>query len=88
MARIYESKGPQVELRGPQAGVGFQQVQAYDSSSALLRQAAEVGKQSDELGRYADRVEAANSRTLQQYARVGEAMLNNQARDIEALSGF
>jgi hypothetical protein len=88
MARIYESKGPQVELRGPQAGVGFQQVQAYDSSSALLRQAAEVGRYSDELGRYADRVEAANSRTLQQYARVGEAMLNNQARDIEALSGF
>jgi murein DD-endopeptidase MepM/ murein hydrolase activator NlpD len=38
MAAIYESKGSKVNLRGPQAGVGFQPVQAVDQSRQTLNE--------------------------------------------------
>lgn len=67
MARIYESRGPQVALQGPSTGSGFQPVQAFDPSRQILNQ---------------------SDRQLAQAAEVGEVMLRNQARDVEALSQF
>jgi len=67
MARIYESRGPQVALQGPRESAGFQPVQAFDPSRQILNQA---------------------DRQLAQAAQVGENMLRNSARDLEALTQF
>ena len=36
MSRIYEPKGAQTRLRGPQTSVGFQPVQAVDTSRRTM----------------------------------------------------
>lgn len=53
MARIYESRGPQVQLRGPQAGQGFQPVQAVDMSRQVLNEGL---RRSEDSARVADQV--------------------------------
>jgi murein DD-endopeptidase MepM/ murein hydrolase activator NlpD len=50
MAQIYQSQGPRVNLSGPQQGVGFQPVQAFDPSQQIESNAMRRAQQLADFG--------------------------------------
>lgn len=85
MARIYEPRGPQVELQGPKTSAGFQPVQAYDITRQQLQQTNEVFENYRSVLRQAERQQDI---ATQQYINAGQVMLRNSAQDLEALTQF
>jgi hypothetical protein len=68
MAQIYQSQGPRVAIRGPQSGVGFNPVQAFDPSRQILNQQERQIEQYAEAGRVMLRNSALNVEALSQFS--------------------
>jgi hypothetical protein len=68
MARIYEPRGPRVAIRGPESGVGFRPVQAFDPSQRILNQQERQIEQYAEVGRAMLRNSALDIEALSQFS--------------------
>jgi hypothetical protein len=79
MARIYESQGPRVQLRGPQAGQGFQPVQAVDMSRSLLDEGTRRNQDAARVAEQVLRNQMNDVEAFSQFSNTLNAFLFEQA---------
>ncbi len=79
MAQIYQSQGPRVAIRGPQSGIGFSPVQAFDPSRQILNQQERQIEQYAEAGNVMLRNSALDVKALSKFSNTLSTFLFEEA---------